>query len=271
MWKKVIVVFIISIASLAGGFLLGHINQNGGISGLPAMLGFGDAASKDLAGKTVTTGENVVNVHEQADMDSEVVMTLPQNTEVTCIHQDEPNWLYIEVMDGVAGYVPSVKMSLVEDTAAGDTNGENDGASESSDNGEVTLITPVGLYLNVRSEASQESEILSVALEGDTMEKLSESDGWVHVRMADDTEGYVSADLVEETVGSEPSSAPTRNVVITNSFARIRSAASTDSEEVTRLNQGETGIYLEEVDGWYHIILENGESGYVRNDLAELE
>ncbi|MEE0775659.1 MAG: SH3 domain-containing protein [Bacillota bacterium] len=276
MWKKVVTVFIISVASLAGGFLLGHINQNGGIAGLPAMLGFGDEATKDLSGKIVTTGDNIVNVHASADMDSEVLMSLPKNTEVSCIHQDEPNWLYVEVMDGVSGYVPSVKMSLVtEDSGKSsdkDTSEEKETSQKDSEEKEkTTLVSPVGLYVNVRAQASQDSEIVAFALEGDTMEQLGESNGWIHVRMADDTKGYVSSDLVSEANGTNPSSAPTRKVVITNSFARIRSEATVDSDEVTRLDRGDSGIYLEEVDGWYHIVLDDGESGYVRNDLAKVE
>ncbi|MEG1335364.1 MAG: SH3 domain-containing protein, partial [Clostridiales bacterium] len=58
--------------------------------------------------------------------------------------------------------------------------------------------------------------------------------------------------------------------VITNSYANMRKDASSDSDLVTKLDKGETATYLGEDNGWYYVLLDDGKTAYVRNDLASV-
>ncbi|MDO4541797.1 MAG: SH3 domain-containing protein [Bacillota bacterium] len=267
MWKKTIVIILAALIFLGGGFLVGYVVQNGGLTGLPALLGFGNDEEEQVAwaNKTLTTGENIVNVRVTPSNDGQILATLNKNTEVACLRDENDDWCYVRVMDGVEGYVIKSFMTIVGDyTPTEDTETPADTPTEPG------FVTPVGDVVNIRSEANENSEVVGVALNGDVLEKTGEEEGWVQVKSADGVEGYISADLVEETEAEEASNAERRTVTITNSYANIRSEPSSDSTQITRMNQGETATYLGEENGWYYMMLDDGQRAYVRSDLASV-
>lgn len=271
MWKKVLVLILAAIISLSAGFGVGYLVQNGGFAGIPAMLGFGETketAKTDWSDKTLTTGENIVNVRVSPKSDGEVIATLNKNTEVVCLNQDTPDWCYVQVMDGVEGYVVESFMTLVGDyKPTADAEKQQPAADKKS---KTSFVYLNGDYANVRKTASSDSEVLGLVLKDDVLQKISEKEGWVQVKTADGVEGYITSDLVAKSDAVKAENAPRKSVEITNSYANMRKDASSDSDLVTKLDKGETATYLGEDNGWYYVLLDDGKTAYVRNDLASV-
>lgn len=267
MWKKTLVLILVAIICVSGGFATGYVVQNGGFAGLPALLGFGEEKEKeqDWTGKTLTTGENIVNVRETAEPDGNIVATLNNNTEVVCLNQKTEGWCYVRVMDDVEGYIMTSFLTYV-----GDYKGSTETETKKTESKD-SFLKVTGSYANVRSEAQEESKIVTVVLQDDVLKKTSEDGDWFGVTTADGKKGYISADLVTASDATKAEQAERKTVTITNSFANIRSEANTDSDQVGKLNKGETATYLGEDNGWYYILLDDGTVGYVRNDLASTD
>ncbi len=265
MWKKVLVIVLVAVVFLAGGFGVGYVVQNGGLSGLPSLLGFGSSQNEadDWSNKTLTTGDNIVNVRVTPSNDGQILATLNKNTEVVCLKDENDDWCYVQVMDDVEGYVVKSFMTVV-----GDYKPTQD--TEPAPEAQTSFVTPTEDFINIRSEASSDSEVVAVALNGDVLEKIGDEEDWFQVKNADGEEGYVAADSVEETDAESASNTERQTVTITNSYANIRSEASADADLVTKLDQGDTATYLGEESGWYYILLDDGTRAYVRNDLAEV-
>lgn len=266
MWKKVIVLTAAVVIFLVGGFTVGYVVQNGGLAGLPQLLGFGDSEEKeDWANKTLTTGDNIVNVRVTPSNDGQILATLNKNTEVVCLRDENDDWCYVRILDDTEGYVVKSFMTVTGDyTPTGDT--EPTPAEEE----QVGFVTPADDFVNIRAEASEDSEAVGFALSGDILEKIGTEEDWLQVKNADGVEGYVLADSVTDTEAEAAANGERRTVTITNRYANIRSEASADSSQVTKLDQGETATYLGEENGWYYILLDDGQRAYVRNDLASV-
>lgn len=85
-------------------------------------------------------------------------------------------------------------------------------------------------------------------------------------------------DADEKLPGSEPQITPTptgeekAKVTILDTptgFLRVRSAPSTNSSEVGRVNPGDELVLIDETNGWYQIELSNGDKGWISSDYAK--
>lgn len=74
------------------------------------------------------------------------------------------------------------------------------------------------------------------------------------------------------TPSSSPSATPQQHIVILDTptgFLRVRQDATITSNEIGRVNPGDTYSLLSEQDGWYEIDLGNGKSGWVSAQYAK--
>lgn len=78
---------------------------------------------------------------------------------------------------------------------------ENPGTEQSEEEEFVQLLW-TSTTVNLRSEPSTDSEVLTVLAEGARLELLGEEEGWVKVSFAGQ-EGYVSTDYVTDTEPQE--------------------------------------------------------------------
>ena len=60
-------------------------------------------------------------------------------------------------------------------------------------------------------------------------------------------------------------------VEVTHSFVNLRSEASSDSDKVGSLSEGDTAEYLGEEENFYRIRTEDGTECYVSKDYTELK
>ena len=125
-------------------------------------------------------------------------------------------------------------------------------------------------YVNIRSEANADSEIVGVLMPGYAVTVTEKGDEWSKIS-SNGVEGYIKNEYL---VFGEEAKAHYRNMcgitgVVQADSLRVRGAASTDSAQIGTLTQnGEVSIFGEEAD-WYQIQY-SGSSAYVHADYVTL-
>ena len=130
----------------------------------------------------------------------------------------------------------------------------------------VAVGVTTGSALRLRSEASTESGIVTT-LEKDVILAVLEDgmEGWYKVAYNGST-GYVSADflaIVEDNVFESYGR-------VTGDGVNIRSAATTDSDQVTSADADTVVTVNGFEDGWFAVTCQSGREGYIRSDFLTL-
>ena len=264
MKKKIIISIFAVLISLIIGFFIGMITQNGGVSGLFDFIRTGDSSVQNstLEGQVVTVGENTANVYEKPNPSSAVIYSLSPGETATCIKEGEI-WLRLEIIEGVYGYAHADLFTLAEGyTPLKESEAKSAAAEEET----VSYVTPTVNVLDIYAGESDTEEIVATVEYGTVLELIAQGEEWSQVKTLDGIEGYVTAKDIE-TTDYDPDAAM---VEVVNKFVNLRAEASTDSEKLGSLNQGETAQYLGEEDGFYKIRLEDGTEGYVSKDYTRL-
>ena len=258
MGKKILILVLAIILSLGIGFAAGMVVQNGGFSGL-----FGDKEEDvpSLEGKVVTVGQNTANVYEKADANSEVIYSMSNGETATCVKQSD-NWLKLEIIDGVYGYAHAELFTLATDYDVA-----NDTEKQVPVEPEVTYVTPIVNVLDIYKGESTDYQIVTTVEYGAILELTKKGQTWSQVTTLDGQTGYVLTSDIE-TTDYDPDALI---VEVTHSFVNLRSEASSDSDKVGTLNEGDTAAYLGEEDNFYKIRLDDGTECYVSKDYTEMK
>ena len=258
MGKKILILVLAIILSLGIGFAAGMVVQNGGFSGL-----FGDKEEDvpSLEGKVVTVGQNTANVYEKADANSEVIYSMSNGETETCVKQSD-NWLKLEIIDGVYGYAHAELFTLATDYDVA-----NDTEKQVPVEPEVTYVTPTVNVLDIYKGESTDYQIVTTVEYGAILELTKKGQTWSQVTTLDGQTGYVLTSDIE-TTDYDPDALI---VEVTHSFVNLRSEASSDSDKVGTLNEGDTAAYLGEEDNFYKIRLDDGTECYVSKDYTEMK
>lgn len=131
-------------------------------------------------------------------------------------------------------------------------------------------VAKVSNYVNVREEATTDSEIVG-KLEKDGIATVeSETDGWYKITSGSVT-GYIQKDYLE--VGNQEliESVQTKVATVQADALRVRSEASTDSSilKVVR-SDAQLEVLDESTEGWVEVKTADGE-GYVSSDYVTVE
>lgn len=262
MGKKVLILVLVAIFSLLIGFGIGMVVQNGGFDGIFSFLsGEKEEETADFAGQVVTVGENTANVYEKADASSEVIYAMSDGETATCIKQGD-EWLKLEISDGVYGYAHASLFTLATDYAAADDTETTEAETETT----ATYVTPTVNVLDLYAGASSDDEIVTTVEFGDILELVEKGDTWSQVSTLDGETGYVQTTDIE-TTDYDPDAAV---VEVTGNYVNIRKEASSDSDQLGTLHQGETASYLGEDGNFYQIETKDGIKGYVSKDYTEM-
>ena len=258
MGKKILILVLAIILSLGIGFAAGMVVQNGGFSGL-----FGDKEEDvpSLEGKVVTVGQNTANVYEKADANSEVIYSMSNGETATCVKQSD-NWLKLEIIDGVYGYAHAELFTLATDYDVA-----NDTEKQVPVEPEVTYVTPTVNVLDIYKGESTDYQIVTTVEYGAILELTKKGQTWSQVTTLDGQTGYVLTSDIE-TTDYDPDALI---VEVTHSFVNLRSEASSDSDKVGTLNEGDTAAYLGEEDNFYKIRLDDGTECSVSKDYTEMK
>ncbi len=132
------------------------------------------------------------------------------------------------------------------------------------------VIARVNDYVNVRAEASEESDIVG-KLYNKSVGDLIETEGdWYKIRSGNCT-GYVKGEYV--VTGDEAvelaAQVGTRMAVVTTTTLYVRKEATTDSEVIGMVPIEDELLVLEELEGWAKVSVEEGD-GYVSTEFVRL-
>ncbi len=133
-------------------------------------------------------------------------------------------------------------------------------------------IAQVDNYVNVRAEASTESEVLGKLYDDSAATVLETTEnGWYQITSGSVT-GYVKCEYV--VVGDEELArkVSTRYATVTTMTLNVRMEPTTESKILTMLPEGDDFVVVDEsmyMDGWVLVTTSEGE-GYVSTDYVEL-
>lgn len=186
----------------------------------------------------------------------------------------------IEQATGTASSAASASSAVVSGSASSSSSASaasssDAGSSASSASAEEEsfkslVIAQVDDYVNVRSEASEDSEVLGKLYDKSVGKYLGEENGWYKIESGSVT-GYVKAEycVTGEDAVALAKKVGTRIATVTTTTLKVRSAASTDADVIGLVPIDDELVVSEEEDGWIKVDIEEGE-GYVSTDYVTL-
>lgn len=132
------------------------------------------------------------------------------------------------------------------------------------------VIAQVDNYVNVRSEASEQGEIVGKLYDNSVGELISEKNGWYHI-ISGNVSGFVKKEFVvtgEEAELLVPEVGTTYATVTTQTLF-VRQESNVGSEIIGMCPEGEELLVEAILDGWIQLSIEAGD-GYVSADYVTL-
>lgn len=126
--------------------------------------------------------------------------------------------------------------------------------------------------LNVRAQASGDSEIVGKMVVGSVATVLERQDAWTHIQSGN-VDGFVSNDYLvyDDAAGAYAQQVCTMVAIVKADNLKVRAEQSTDSDIVARAVQGEELVLIEEDDEWAKVQKEDGTEGYVYKEYVEIQ
>lgn len=145
---------------------------------------------------------------------------------------------------------------------------ENDAEAVTSEYADVAVAQVEG-YVNVRSVASEDGEVLGKLYDNSAATVLGEENGWYKISSGS-VEGYVKSDYV--VVGDEElaRSVSRRVATVNTTTLNVRETASEDAGIIEQVPiQDDLTVVDESTEGWVAVTCEAG-TGYVSSDYVDL-
>lgn len=167
-------------------------------------------------------------------------------------------------------YSVSVEENSSNVVAQGSTSEESQ-----AEDGTICGYTNIGIAnvsgnLNVRKEASASSSVVGKMTHYAACEILGTEGDWTKISSGE-VEGYVKSEFL--LTGSEAEAIAKEQIAtvakVETSSLRVRKEASTDSEILSQVGQGEELTVVEVLDGWYKVEVDN-EEGYISAEYANV-
>lgn len=132
------------------------------------------------------------------------------------------------------------------------------------------IIADVNNYVNIRSLASEEGEILGKLYDKSVGTMLWEENGWYYIESGTVT-GYVKAEyvLTGEAAQIRADEVGVRLAEVTTTTLKVREEATTESIVLGLVPGGDVLSVLEETEGWVKVSVEEGD-GYVSTDYVRV-
>ncbi len=132
------------------------------------------------------------------------------------------------------------------------------------------IIADVTNYVNIRSEANEESEILGKLYDKSVGTYIEEDGDWFRMESGS-VKGFVKAEFVltGEEAQIKADEVGTRLAEVTTTTLRVRKDATTDSAVIGLIPDGDILSVKDEIDGWIKVSIEEGE-GYVSTDYLNV-
>ncbi len=135
---------------------------------------------------------------------------------------------------------------------------------------EVQVKTTDAVRIRSSADDSSDSNIIAKSAAGDTFTRIAEEGNWSKIKYKDTT-AYIRSDFLT-TADSPEAVAPAEGgggstITVTKSDVNVRNKAGTDGDVLGKASSGSTYTLKGESGEWYEIDY-NGQSGFIRNDMA---
>ena len=128
-------------------------------------------------------------------------------------------------------------------------------------------IAQVDNYVNVRSAASEEGEVLGKLYNNSACTVLGTEGDWYKIHSGN-VEGYIKAEFLVLGNAELAKSVGHRVADVTTETLNVRAESSTESELLGQVPQGEELSVVEEKDGWVKVAIEEGD-GWVSSEFVD--
>ena len=132
------------------------------------------------------------------------------------------------------------------------------------------VIADVHDYVNIRKDPSEDAEKVGKLYDDSVGEFISEQNGWYEITSGSVT-GFVKAEycVTGDAAVAMAKEVGERIATVNTTTLKVRGEASTDSEVLGLVPNGEELSVVEELDGWVKVNIEEGD-GYVSLDYVKL-
>ncbi len=137
---------------------------------------------------------------------------------------------------------------------------------------EVQVKTTDAVRIRSSADDSSDSNIIAKSAAGDTFTRIGEEGNWSKIKYKDTT-AYIrsdfltTADAAPATTDGGTTEAGGSTVTVTKSDVNVRNKAGTDGDVLGKASSGSTYTLKGESGEWFEIDY-NGQSGFIRNDMA---
>ncbi len=151
------------------------------------------------------------------------------------------------------------------DTSAADIKSYLSGA-------EGIAFAQVTNYVNIRSSADEEGEIIGKLYNDSTATILEEANGWYKITSGSVT-GYIKKDFLVtgEKAKDLAKELGTRIAVVNTTTLKVRAEANTESEVLTLVPIEDELTVVQELDGWVKVLYDGDKTGFVSTDFVEVK
>src|SRR5699024_6235146 len=202
---------------------------------------------------TVIVETSVLNVRQGPGLSHDVITTVHEDERLHVIERQN-EWMKIRLDDNQVGWVASWLVYQPEIT---------------TESQQTAVIT--GDYVNIRSQATTDSEILGVVEKDSEVNVVYQDGNWSQI-VYNDQVAWVSSyyiSFVNGDASEVPSSEASNIVTVLDTESNVRSTPSTSSDVVGRAPAGATYTYLATVNGWHKIQYDENTVGYIADFLVE--
>ncbi|EOS21530.1 hypothetical protein C806_04178 [Lachnospiraceae bacterium 3-1] len=168
-----------------------------------------------------------------------------------------------------AGVTEIFANSLAPKQEAIDTSGNEDskdGEGAAKTEYDDIAIAQVDNYVNVRSVAGEDGEVLGKLYNNSACTVLGTEGDWYKIHSGN-VEGYIKAEFLVLGNAELAKSVGYRVADVTTDNLNVRSDSSTESEVLGQVPQGEKLSVVEEKDGWVKVAIEEGD-GWVSGEFV---
>jgi len=122
--------------------------------------------------------------------------------------------------------------------------------------------------LNVRQDAALSAPKMSLVYRGEVLKKLEEKNGWIKVQLFNNQIGWVFGQYTTPVAVSAISTSR-REVIVTAWVLNVRSGSGINTGVIATVQRNDVLEKIDEKNGWFMVILPNGQSGWVHGKFVK--
>lgn len=176
----------------------------------------------------------------------------------------------MQVMDGSSIYEELAQISTEAMAVDVVSTTDNDNTEASEFDGR--FIANITDTLNVRAEASTESEVVGKMYPGCVGDIVAAEGEWTQITSGN-VNGYVKTEFILTGKDAEPLAEEYGKYIgtVTADIVNVRREADVNSEAIAMLEQDNEVYVTDTLDGWYQVLVNESWEGYVSADFLTVE